>query len=105
MKRSANVPPRAFRIQIRTGSIQCHTNQPAESGPWDSALAQLQKWDPEWAETCPKMRCCGLLSSRWIAAHGDLSFEFQFIFRRDNSLHTRNGLLGDDHHLSEAVRQ
>lgn len=27
---------------------------PAE-GPWDAALAQLQAWDPAWAETCLKM--------------------------------------------------
>jgi alkylhydroperoxidase/carboxymuconolactone decarboxylase family protein YurZ len=31
------------------------TNQPRETGPWDSALAQLRKWDPEWAETCLQM--------------------------------------------------
>ena len=22
-----------------------------ETGPWDSALAQLREWDPAWAET------------------------------------------------------
>lgn len=25
------------------------------TGPWDAAFAQLQKWDPEWAEACAKM--------------------------------------------------
>jgi len=31
------------------------TDQPRETGPWSTALAQLQKWDPKWAETCVKM--------------------------------------------------
>src|SRR5271157_5425523 len=31
------------------------TDQPRETGPWGSAFAQLQKWDPKWAETCLKM--------------------------------------------------
>ncbi|MGO9266051.1 MAG: carboxymuconolactone decarboxylase family protein [Candidatus Binataceae bacterium] len=26
-----------------------------ETGPWESALAALREWDPEWAETCAKM--------------------------------------------------
>jgi alkylhydroperoxidase/carboxymuconolactone decarboxylase family protein YurZ len=25
------------------------------TGPWDTALAQLREWDPNWAETCVKM--------------------------------------------------
>jgi alkylhydroperoxidase/carboxymuconolactone decarboxylase family protein YurZ len=29
--------------------------QPQETGPWDSALAQLGEWDPTWAATCAKM--------------------------------------------------
>jgi alkylhydroperoxidase/carboxymuconolactone decarboxylase family protein YurZ len=28
---------------------------PSETGPWDPALAQLQEWDPAWAEACTKM--------------------------------------------------
>jgi hypothetical protein len=31
------------------------TDRPRETGPWDSALDQLQKWDPEWAKTCLTM--------------------------------------------------
>ena len=31
------------------------TDQPRETGPWGSAFAQLQKWDPKWAETCLQM--------------------------------------------------
>jgi len=27
----------------------------SETGPWDQALAQLQRWDPGWADTCAKM--------------------------------------------------
>src|SRR6516165_5661745 len=26
-----------------------------ETGPWDSALATLRDWDPEWANTCARM--------------------------------------------------
>jgi len=26
-----------------------------ETGPWDSALATLREWDPEWADTCARM--------------------------------------------------
>jgi alkylhydroperoxidase/carboxymuconolactone decarboxylase family protein YurZ len=26
-----------------------------ELGPWDSALSQLQQWDPQWADTCARM--------------------------------------------------
>lgn len=29
--------------------------QPREAGPWGQALAQLQQWDPSWAEACEKM--------------------------------------------------
>lgn len=28
---------------------------PSSMGPWDTALAQLRAWDPQWAETCVKM--------------------------------------------------
>lgn len=28
---------------------------PSGTGPWDAALAQLQAWDPAWAEACAKM--------------------------------------------------
>jgi len=31
------------------------TDHPRETGPWGDALAQLQKWDPKWAETCLNM--------------------------------------------------
>jgi len=27
----------------------------SETGPWDQALAQLQRWDAGWADTCAKM--------------------------------------------------
>jgi alkylhydroperoxidase/carboxymuconolactone decarboxylase family protein YurZ len=37
------------------------TNQPRETGPWGTALAQLQKWDPKWTETCTKMT-----NSPWV---------------------------------------
>ena len=30
-------------------------DQTRETGPWDTALAQLREWDPSWAETCVKM--------------------------------------------------
>ena len=28
---------------------------PAETGPWDAAVAQLREWDPAWAEACRRM--------------------------------------------------
>lgn len=28
---------------------------PEETGPWDTAFAQLRTWDPAWAETCHRM--------------------------------------------------
>jgi alkylhydroperoxidase/carboxymuconolactone decarboxylase family protein YurZ len=31
------------------------SDQPAATGPWDSALEQLREWDPGWAETRTKM--------------------------------------------------
>lgn len=31
------------------------SDRPAPTGPWDSALQQLRKWDPVWAEACAKM--------------------------------------------------
>jgi alkylhydroperoxidase/carboxymuconolactone decarboxylase family protein YurZ len=31
------------------------SDRPVSMGPWDSALDQLQIWDPGWAETCAKM--------------------------------------------------
>ncbi len=30
-------------------------NPPQPAGPWDAALTQLRKWDPQWAEGCVKM--------------------------------------------------
>ena len=40
---------------ITDGTTTTTTNRTKETGPWDSTLAQLQKWDPEWAEACLKM--------------------------------------------------
>lgn len=39
-------------------------NQPkrSECGPWDIALEQMQKWDPQWADTCARM-----VSNPWRA--------------------------------------
>src|SRR5262249_27166350 len=34
-----------------TGTV----SQQKEIGPWDTALAHLRAWDPQWAETCRKM--------------------------------------------------
>jgi alkylhydroperoxidase/carboxymuconolactone decarboxylase family protein YurZ len=35
---------------------------PRETGPWDTALAQLREWDPDWADSCTKMT-----TNPWIA--------------------------------------
>ena len=41
---------RGSRGERATGA----SRRPA-TGPWDEAIDQLRKWDPEWAETCLKM--------------------------------------------------
>jgi alkylhydroperoxidase/carboxymuconolactone decarboxylase family protein YurZ len=50
------------------------TDRPRETGPWDSALVQLQKWDPDWAETCLTMTTnpwtCGVLSRKFVELIG-----------------------------------
>ena len=50
------------------------TDRPRETGPWDSALAQLQKWDPEWAKTCLTMTTNpwtgGVLSRKFVELIG-----------------------------------
>jgi alkylhydroperoxidase/carboxymuconolactone decarboxylase family protein YurZ len=41
-----------------------------ETGPWDESLAQLQEWDPVWAELCVKMSTNpwtgGVLSRKFV---------------------------------------
>jgi len=50
------------------------TDRPRETGPWDSALVQLQKWDPEWAKTCLTMTTNpwtgGVLSRKFVELIG-----------------------------------
>jgi hypothetical protein len=50
------------------------TDRPRETGPWDSALAQLRKWDPEWAKTCLTMTTNpwtgGVLSRKFVELIG-----------------------------------
>jgi alkylhydroperoxidase/carboxymuconolactone decarboxylase family protein YurZ len=45
-----------------------------ETGSWDTALAQLQKWDPEWAKTCLTMSTNpwtgGVLSRKFVELIG-----------------------------------
>jgi alkylhydroperoxidase/carboxymuconolactone decarboxylase family protein YurZ len=36
-------------------SIAPAVDHAQETGPWESALAQLSEWDPTWATTCAKM--------------------------------------------------
>jgi hypothetical protein len=40
------------RNERQLGVTTTTADRPRETGPWDTALAQLQKWDPEWAKTC-----------------------------------------------------
>jgi alkylhydroperoxidase/carboxymuconolactone decarboxylase family protein YurZ len=50
------------------------TDQSRETGPWGAALAQLQKWDPTWAETCLTMTMDpwtgGILSRKFVELVG-----------------------------------
>lgn len=45
-----------------------------ETGPWDSALAQLREWDPVWAEACARMAInpwrSGVLSRKLVELIG-----------------------------------
>lgn len=48
--------------------------KPGGTGPWDQAFAQLEGWDPGWAETCAKMTLnpwtSGILTSKFIELIG-----------------------------------
>lgn len=39
----------------RDGSVTYRSASPRQTGPWDQSFAQLQAWDPAWAEICSKM--------------------------------------------------
>jgi alkylhydroperoxidase/carboxymuconolactone decarboxylase family protein YurZ len=47
-----------------------------QTGPWESALAQLREWDPAWAESCVRMTTnpwvCGVLPRKLIELIGVL---------------------------------
>src|SRR5271165_1189613 len=50
------IPKKEMAMSGKAGKATTpKTDQPRETGPWGDALAQLQKWDPKWAETCLNM--------------------------------------------------
>jgi len=75
------------------------TDRPRETGPWDSALAQLQKWDPEWAKTCLTMT-----TNPWTG--GVLSRKFvELIGVAINAACTNLNLEGTRRHIRAALHE
>jgi alkylhydroperoxidase/carboxymuconolactone decarboxylase family protein YurZ len=64
-KQDSNMPGDENRQNARTNP---------ETGPWDTALAQLREWDPAWAESCVQMTtspwCRGILPRKLVELIG-----------------------------------